>query len=223
MEVSSPLRIGVLGSGRGSNFCAIAEAIAAGAVKARVVLVLSDVPDAAILARAAERGAPARYLSPGPYRTRLDESAETAYLAALQAADVDWIVLAGFMRILKGRFLQAYANRVLNIHPSLLPAFPGLAAWRQALDYGVKVTGCTVHLVDLGVDTGPILAQQAVPVLADDTPETLHERIQVAEREVYPRVLAALASGSLDVRGRHARLRPVTAAGEGAGPTGHLW
>lgn len=197
-----PLRLGVLGSGKGSNFVAIADAIAAGAVPARVSVVLSDVADAGILAHARDRGIPARHLDPGRFRTKLDEVAEAAYIAALQEAGVDLVVLAGFMRILKGEFLRAFAGRVVNIHPSLLPSFPGLEAWRQALDYGVKVTGCTVHLVDQGIDTGPILGQRAVPVLDGDTASTLHARIQEAERSLYPSVVAAWARGEIRVRGR---------------------
>src|SRR5439155_8562248 len=116
------------------------------------------------------------------------------------AAEVDLIALAGFMRILKGEFLRAFAGRVINIHPSLLPAFPGLEAWKQALDYGVKVTGCTVHLVDQGVDSGPILAQETVPIRPQDTPVTLHERIQKAERRLYTQVVGALAEGWILVK-----------------------
>jgi phosphoribosylglycinamide formyltransferase 1 len=182
-------RLGILGSGKGSNFVAIADAIAAGQVPAEIALVLSDVPDAGILARARERGLPAEFLNPGAFRTKLDEAAEQAYVRRLQEARVDWVVLAGFMRILKAPFLNAFPNRVLNIHPSLLPAFPGLHAWKQALDYGVKLAGCTVHLVDQGIDSGPILAQEAVPVLPGDTAESLHERIQQAERRLLPSVL----------------------------------
>lgn len=202
MNSAPPFRLGVLGSGKGSNFVAIADAIAAGQVPAQVAIVLSDVPEAGILAHARQRGLPAEYLAPGKFRTKLDEEAERAYVQRLQAARVDLVVLAGFMRILKGDFLRAFAQRVVNIHPSLLPAFPGLEAWKQALDYGVKVTGCTVHLVDQGIDSGPILGQEAVPVLADDTPATLHERIQMAERRLYPAVVGALAEGRLRVQGR---------------------
>ena len=199
------LRLGVLGSGKGSNFVALADAIAAGSVPAEVRVVISDVADAGILTHARERGIPSRYLSPGKYRTKLDEEAEAAYLTALREADVDLVVLAGFMRILKGEFLRAFEGRVVNIHPSLLPSFPGLAAWKQALDYGVKVTGCTVHFVDQGVDTGAIIGQRAVPVLDGDTAETLHARIQGAERELYPAVIAAIARGEVTVRGRLTR------------------
>jgi len=197
-------RVGVLGSGKGSNFVAIADACAAGNLPAEVALVLSDVPDAGILERARERGIPARYIAPGKFRTRLDEENEGTYIRALQAAGVELVALAGFMRVLKGEFLRAFPGRIVNIHPSLLPAFPGLAAWQQALNHGVKVTGCTVHYVVAGVDSGPIIGQQAVPVLDDDTPESLHRRIQAAEHELYPKCVAAIAAGELEVRGRRA-------------------
>lgn len=195
-------RVGVLGSGKGSNFAAIADACAAGKIPAEVAVVISDVPDAPILERAREHGVPVLFIAPGKYRTKLDETAEAACINALQSAQVDLVALAGFMRILKGDFLRAFAQRVVNIHPSLLPSFPGLEAWKQALDYGVKVTGCTVHVVDQGVDTGPILAQQTVPVLPGDTPATLHTRIQEAERILYPATIAALARGEIRVEGR---------------------
>ena len=202
MNGGKPFRLGVLGSGKGSNFVAIADAIAAGAVPAQVALVLSDVADAGILQHARARGLPAEFLPPGPFRTKLDEAAEVAWVRRLEAAQVDVVVLAGFMRVLKGNFLRAFAGRIVNIHPSLLPAFPGLEAWKQALSYGVKVTGCTVHYVDEGVDSGPIIGQETVPVQTGDTAATLHERIQQAERRLYPAVMAALAQGRLNVQGR---------------------
>lgn len=202
MAASASFRLAVLGSGKGSNFVAVADAIAAGRLPAQVVLVASDVENAGILGEAEARGIPARYLPPGPFRSKLDEAAEAAYIAALGEARADLIVLAGFMRILKGDFLRAFEGRVVNIHPSLLPSFPGLAAWKQALDYGVKVTGCTVHFVDQGVDTGAIIGQRATPVMDGDTAETLHARIQEAERELYPAVLAAITRGEIKVRGR---------------------
>lgn len=202
MTQATRFKLGVLGSGKGSNFVAIAGACAAGRVPATIALVLSDVPSAAILDRARERGIRAEHLAPGPYRTRLDEAAERAYVAALREAGVDVVVLAGFMRILKGDFLGAFPGRVVNIHPSLLPAFPGLEAWKQALEHGVKVTGVTVHLVDAGVDTGPILAQAPVLVRDDDTPETLHARIQEVEHGLYP---AAIAGWLTDTFGACAR------------------
>ncbi len=186
-------RIGVLGSGKGSNFVAIADACAAGEIPAVVALVLSDVENAGILTHARERGIPARYIPPGAFRTKLEPAAEQAYIQALRDAKVDLVVLAGFMRVLKTDLLQAFAGRIVNIHPSLLPAFPGLQAWKQALEHGAKVTGCTVHFVDAGVDSGPIIGQEAVPILEGDTPETLHQRIQVAEHALYVRCVAALA------------------------------
>jgi phosphoribosylglycinamide formyltransferase-1 len=200
--VSNPFRIGVLGSGTGSNFAAIAVAVAAGKIPAHLAVVLSDVESAGILARARERKIPAQFIPPGKFRTKLDEEAELAFVAALQHAQVDLIALAGFMRVLKGNFLRAFEGRIVNVHPSLLPSFPGLEAWRQALDHGVKVTGCTVHFVDAGIDAGAIIGQQTVPVRDDDTPETLHRRILAAEHELYPRCLAALARKEISVAGR---------------------
>lgn len=197
-----PFRLGILGSGKGSNMVAIADACAAGQIPAQIAVVISDVPDAGILDRARERGLPAEFLPPGKFRTKLDEEAEQAYIRRLTEAGADLIVLAGFMRILKGEFLRSFANRVVNIHPSLLPAFPGLEAWKQALDYGVKVTGCTVHFVDQGIDSGAIIGQETVPVLDQDTAATLHERIQQAERRLYPRAVAALAAGQIQIQGR---------------------
>jgi phosphoribosylglycinamide formyltransferase-1 len=202
MSHAHSFRIGVLGSGKGSNFVAIADAISGGQVPANLALVLSDVADAGILERARERNIPCRHIAPGKFRTKLDDAAEAEFIAALCEAKVDLVVLAGFMRIIKSGFLSAFANRVINIHPSLLPSFPGLEAWKQALDHGVKVTGCTVHFVDAGVDNGPIIGQQAVPVLEHDTPETLHQRIHAAEHELYPRCVGALARGELRVVGR---------------------
>lgn len=202
MSNGKPFRLGVLGSGQGSNFVAIAEACAAGQIPAEVALVLSDVPDAGILAHARQRAIPARFLPPGKFRTKLDEEAERACVNALREAQVDLIVLAGFMRVLKGEFLRAFEGRIVNIHPSLLPSFPGLAAWQQALDHGVKITGCTVHFVDAGVDSGAIIGQQTVPVLDDDTPASLHQRIHAAEHELYPRCVAALARKQIVIQGR---------------------
>jgi phosphoribosylglycinamide formyltransferase-1 len=204
MSDAGKLRIGVLGSGQGSNFVAIAEAIVAGQLPAQVVVVLSDVEKAGILERARERNIPARYIAPGKFRTKLDDEAEAEFVAALREAKVELVVLAGFMRIIKSGLLNAFPNRVINIHPSLLPSFPGLEAWKQALDHGVKFTGCTVHFVDAGVDSGPIIGQQTVPVLDQDTPETLHQRIHAAEHELYPKCVAAFARGEVQVQGRRA-------------------
>ena len=200
-------RLGVLGSGKGSNFVAVAQACAAGLVPARVALVLSDMPEASILGRARELAIPAKYVPPGTFRTKLDDESERIYIEELRAARVDLVVLAGFMRVLKHQLLSAFQGRIINIHPSLLPAFPGLQAWKQALDYGVKVTGCTVHFVDAGVDSGPIIGQETVPVLDEDTPETLHARIQHAEHELYPRCVAALARDELAISSRRVLAR----------------
>ncbi len=205
MNATQPYRIGVLGSGKGSNMVALAEACARGQIPGEIVLVISDVENAGILSHARTQGLPARYLAPGPFRTKLDEPSEACYVAALREARVDLIALAGFMRVLKSGLLGAFPQRIVNIHPSLLPAFPGLEAWRQAWEYGVKYTGCTVHFVDGGVDQGPIIGQRVVPVLDDDTPATLHARIQQAEHELYPAVVCGLAQGRVRVEGRRAR------------------
>jgi phosphoribosylglycinamide formyltransferase-1 len=196
------LRIGVLGSGKGSNFVAIADACAAGRIPAEVAIVLSDVKQSGILEHANERNIAMRFIEPGKFRTKLDDNAERTFIEELQRANVELIALAGFMRVLKGEFLRTFEGRIINIHPSLLPSFPGLEAWKQALDHGVKVTGCSVHFVDAGVDSGPIIAQQTVPVLESDTPESLHQRIQIAEHELYPKCVAAIARGEISVQRR---------------------
>jgi len=190
----SPLRLGILGSGKGSNFRAIADAITAGALHAEVRVVVSDVADAGILAAARERGLRAEYLAPGRFRTKLDPEAEERLVALLRDAGVEWVALAGYMRMVKAPLLDAFPRRIINIHPSLLPKFPGVEAWKQALAAGAAETGCTVHYVDSGMDTGEIIAQSAVPVLPGDSPETLHARIQQAEHALYPSVLRILAS-----------------------------
>ena len=195
-------RVGILGSGKGSNFVALAEAFGKGEGPAEVAIVVSDVAEAGILERARERGIRGRFIAPGKFRTKLDDDAERAYIETLHAAQVDLIALAGFMRVLKGEFLRAFEGRIINIHPSLLPSFPGLEAWKQALDCGVKITGCTVHFVDAGVDSGPIIAQQPVAVMDKDTSETLHQRIQKAEHELYPKCVAGIARSEILVQGR---------------------
>ena len=202
MSDGKNFRLAVLGSGKGSNFAAIADGCAKATIPAEIAVVLSDVADAGILQQARHRGIRSEFIEPGKYRTKLDEAAEARLVELLTGSRINLVVLAGFMRILKGDFLRAFAGRVINIHPALLPAFPGLEAWKQALDYGVKVTGCTVHFVDQGIDTGPIIAQETVPVLAGDTAEKLHARIQEAEHRLYPRAIAALASGKIAVKGR---------------------
>jgi phosphoribosylglycinamide formyltransferase-1 len=195
-------KIGILGSGKGSNMVALHQAVQEGKLDADIALVISDVQEAGILEQASKMGLKHIYLAPGPYRTKLDEQAELSYLEHLQDAGVQWVVLAGFMRILKGEFLRVFHHRVINIHPSLLPSFPGLEAWKQALDYGVKFTGCTVHLVDQGIDTGPIIMQQTVPVSEEDTPQSLHARIQQAEHETYPLAVQKALHSQLKIQGR---------------------
>ncbi|MBA2744181.1 MAG: phosphoribosylglycinamide formyltransferase [Chthoniobacterales bacterium] len=182
--------LGILGSGKGSNCRAILEQIKDGKLCAEARIVIADVSDAGILNIAREFGIPNAYLPPGNFRTRLSLEAEDALVRMLRDAAVELVVLAGFMRVLKPPMLQAYPHKIVNIHPSLLPKFPGLEAWKQALVAGETVTGCTVHYVDAGVDSGEVIAQREVPILPDDTPETLHERIQIVERELYPAVIS---------------------------------
>lgn len=196
------LKLGVLGSGSGSNMQSIVDAIERGELDAEIRLVLADVQDARILDRARKHGIPCRYLDCAPWKTKLEGAAEEECIRLLQEAGCDTVVLAGFMRIVKPALLAAFPMRVLNIHPALLPAFPGVHSWKQALDYGCKVAGVTVHFVDAGTDSGPIIVQKAVPVLEDDTPETLHARIQVQEHIAYPEALRHLAADRLSVSGR---------------------
>ena len=200
------LNLGVLGSGAGSNMQSIVDAIAAGSLDAEVKIVLADVADAKILDRARRHGIPCQYLDCSPWKPKLEGRAEDECIRILREAGVDTVVLAGFMRIVKPGLLSAFPNRVVNIHPALLPAFPGVHGWTQALDYGCKVAGVTVHLVDAGTDTGPILVQKAVPVMEDDTPETLHARIQVQEHIAYPEALRIISSGAYRVEGRRVRI-----------------
>ena len=185
----SRLALGILGSGKGSNCRAILEQIRAGKLAADARLVVSDVFDAGILDIAREFGVPNVYLPPGKFRTRLEPQVEMELVRLLQDAGVELVVLAGFMRVLKEQILVAYPRRIINLHPSLLPKFPGVEAWAQALAAGEKITGCTVHYVDAGIDSGEIIVQREVPIAPDDTPETLHARIQIAERELYPETI----------------------------------
>ena len=196
------LKLGVLGSGSGSNMQSIVDAIEKGVLDAEVKLVLADVPDAKILDRAKRHNIPCRYLDCAPWKTKLEGPAEDECIRLLKDAGCDTVVLAGFMRIVKPGLLAAFPMRVLNIHPALLPAFPGVHSWKQALDYGCKVAGVTVHFVDAGTDSGPIIVQKCVPVMEDDTPETLHARIQMQEHIAFPEALRHLAAGRLRVEGR---------------------
>src|SRR5438876_8941099 len=184
------VRLGILGSGKGTNCRAILESIKSGALAAEARVVISDVFDAPILDVAREFSVPNAYLPPGRFRTRLEPQAEVEVVRMLRDADVELVALAGFMRVLKSAILDAFPRRIVNIHPSLLPKFPGLEAWKQALIAGETVTGCTVHYVDERIDHGQILAQREVRILPNDTAESLHARIQVLEHELYPAVIA---------------------------------
>jgi len=191
-----PLRLGVLGSGKGSNFRAIMEQIVDGRLDAEVRVVISDVENSGILSLARDFQVPGLYVCPGRFRTRLAPENEEEIVQILLEADVELVVLAGFMRIVKQPLLGAFPRRIINIHPSLLPKFPGLEAWKQALAAGEKATGCTVHYVDAAVDAGEILGKETVPILPDDTPETLHARIQLSEHVLLPAVIARIAERS---------------------------
>jgi phosphoribosylglycinamide formyltransferase-1 len=210
--MAGPLRIGVLVSGTGTNLEAILGAIAEGRLRSSVAIVISNKGDALALERAKKASVPTRVIPHRDFATR--EDFDAALVAALRDAGVDWVVLAGFMRLITKTMLSAYPNRIVNIHPSLLPAFPGVDAQKQAFDYGVKVTGCTVHLVDEGTDSGPIIAQREVPVLDGDDVETLRRRILKEEHALLVDVIAAIEQGRVDVLqsegGRRAcvRVRP---------------
>jgi phosphoribosylglycinamide formyltransferase-1 len=192
--VKKPLGLGILGSGKGSNCRAILQAIRDGRLMAEARVVIADVLDAGILDIAREFGIPNAYLPPGRFRTRLEPHVEQELVRTLRDAGVELVVLAGFMRVLKEPILEAFPRRVINIHPSLLPKYPGIESWKQALAAGEKITGCTVHYVDAGVDSGEIIAQREVAILPGDTPESLHERIQIAERELLPKVIGQMAA-----------------------------
>lgn len=185
--------LGILGSGKGSNCRAILEAIGDGKLNAEARVVISDNFDAGILDIAREFGVPNAFLPPGKFRTRLELEVEEQLVKMLRDEGVELVVLAGFMRVLKEPMLNAFPRRIINIHPSLLPKFPGIEAWKQALAAREKVTGCTVHFVDEQIDHGDIIAQREVPVLEGDTAETLHSRIQIAERELLPEVIGRFA------------------------------
>ena len=194
-----PVPLGILGSGKGTNCRAILETIRSGALAAEVRVVISDVFDAPILDIAREFSIPNAYLPPGRFQTRLEPQAEVELVRMLRDAGVELVILAGFMRVLKAPMLDAFPHRILNIHPSLLPRFPGLDAWKQALAAGEKVTGCTVHYVDEKIDHGDIIAQREVTILPNDTAESLHARIQITEHELYPAVISEMCQKLSDV------------------------
>ena len=189
-----PLRLGVLGSGKGSNFRALMEQINDGRLDAEVRIVISDVEDAGILSLARDFQIPGLYVRPGRFRAKLEPEVEKDVVRLLREASVELVIIAGFMRIAKQSLLEAFPRKIINIHPSLLPKFPGLEAWKQALAAGEKLTGCTVHYVEAGIDTGEILGQRTVPILPDDTPDRLHVRIQKAEHVLLPAVVADIAA-----------------------------
>ncbi len=172
---------------------AILDAIEDGSLNAEITIVLSDNPDGYILERAKKAGIPAEVIDCGGFTTKFPDQSQQALAEKLKALDVDIICLAGFMRLVKQPMLDLYPNRILNIHPSILPAYPGLEAWQQAVDDGATESGCTVHYVDAGMDTGPIILQAKVPVLANDTADTLHQRIQVEEHSLYPAAIRKVA------------------------------
>lgn len=186
--------LGILGSGSGSNMQAILDAIDAGTLDARIALVLSDNPGGYILQRAAQRGIATGVIDCGGFKTKFPAENQRQTAARLLDAGVEMVCLAGFLRLVKQPLLDAFPRRILNIHPSLLPAFPGLESWKQALHAGVSETGCTVHFVDAGMDTGPVIVQEAVPVLPNDSAESLHARIQVVEHRLYPEAIRRAAA-----------------------------
>jgi len=193
-------KIAVLASGQGTNLQAILEAAESGDISGKVVLVISDRKGAYALERARSRGIKSLWLNPKEYSGR--ENYDQAIIKELVAENINLVVLAGFMRLLSPPFIDAFPQRIINIHPSLLPAFPGTAGVEQALAYGVKVSGCSVHFVDKGLDTGPVILQEAVPVAQDDTPETLHERIHAAEYRLLPLAIELFCLDKLIIKGR---------------------
>ncbi len=203
MTTDRRARVGVLLSGRGSNFLALHKAIENGEVPARIVLVLANKAGAQGVEKARQRGIPTKVL---PHRGLRRREHEQRLIAALRRAEVEWVCLAGYMRLLSPDFVAAFPRRILNIHPSLLPAFPGLDAQRQALEHGVKVSGCTVHLVDDGLDSGPIVVQKTVSVEDGDTPDLLAGRILALEHRAYKEALALLLTRRWRIEGRRVQI-----------------
>jgi phosphoribosylglycinamide formyltransferase-1 len=213
---TTPLRVAVLASGRGSNLQAVIDAIDAGQVHATIVAVISNKKDAAALERARKHGLPDLFVDPKPFAGRPDsrEAYDRALLEVLGQHDVELVLLAGYMKIVTSVLIDAYVNRIMNIHPSLLPSFPGLEVQKKSIEWGCKLAGCTVHFVTEGVDEGPIILQAAVPILDDDTSDTLATRILVQEHKIYPRAVQLFAEGRLHVDGRRVRIDGGTAVGE---------
>jgi len=194
------INIGVLASGRGTNLQAIIEAIEKGKIAGEIKVVISDNPDAYALKRAQQYHIDTRYINFKEFKNREDYDKEI--IKILKEKKIELVVLAGYMRILSPYFIKTYKNRIINIHPALLPSFPGLHAQRQTLEYGVKISGCTVHFVDEGVDSGPIILQKAVEVSDDDTEESLAEKILKEEHQIYPRAIQLFSQGRLIIKGR---------------------
>lgn len=213
---TTPLRVAVLASGRGSNLQALIDAIEAGQVQARIVAVISNKKEAVALERARKHGIKDLFVDPKPFAGRPDsrEAYDRSLLEVLQQHEVELVLLAGYMKIVTTVLVNAYANRMMNIHPSLLPAFPGLEVQKKAIDWGCKLAGCTVHFVTEGVDEGPIIIQAAVPILDADTPETLAARILVQEHKIYPRAVQLFAEGRLRVDGRRVFIDSAKPDGE---------
>jgi len=202
------LKIGVLASGRGSNFQSIVDSVKRGEIEARIELVISDKRKAMVLKRARKHGIDAIFLDPGGFSSR--EDFEKGLSQKFDEKGVDLVLMAGFMRILSTYFIKKHRGRIMNIHPSLLPAFTGLKPQKQALDYGVKLSGCTVHFADEGMDTGPIILQAAVPVREGDTEETLAERILKEEHLIYPEAVRLFSRGLLKIEGRRVKILKET-------------
>ncbi|MEE9368824.1 MAG: phosphoribosylglycinamide formyltransferase [Pontiella sp.] len=201
------LKLAIFGSGSGTNCQAIIDAIEAGTLDAEITCVLSDKENAYILERARQHNIPAIYFDCAPFKTKLDGEAEKKVLQILDDHDVNFIALAGFMRIVKDGLLNAYAGRMINIHPSLLPSFPGLDGGKQAFDYGVKFTGCTVHFVDTNVDTGAIINQKIISIEDRDTLDSMMEKLHVQEHIAYPEALQWVAEGRINFDGRRITLK----------------
>ena len=213
---SSPLRVAVLASGRGSNLQAIIDAIEAGQVQAQIVAVISNKKDAVALDRARKHGLPELFVDPKPFAGQPDsrEAYDRVLLEVLQQQNVELVLLAGYMKIVTAVLVNAFANRMMNIHPSLLPSFPGLEVQKKAIDWGCKLAGCTVHFVTEGVDEGPIIVQAAVPVLDSDTPEALAARILEQEHKIYPQAVQLFAEGRLKVNGRQVQIAGAKPVGD---------
>jgi len=210
------LRVGVLASGRGSNLQAVIDAIEAGTVQAKIVAVISNKKDAPALERARRHELSGLFVDPKPYAGRPDsrEAYDHELLDVLQRHDVELVLLAGYMKIVTSILVEAFANRMMNIHPSLLPSFPGLDAQKKAIDWGCKLAGCTVHFVTEGVDEGPIILQAAVPILGGDNSDTLAARILVQEHKIYPRAVQLFAEGRLRIEGRRVFIEAGQPKGE---------